>query len=85
MMIDRQYSASAQVRIDQLKEKADMCPGASCVVDTLGFRDGDGVVTKHDCDIRRRFEVRSYQHVRVYGFDVVYYNARAKALKDEGN
>lgn len=75
MMIDRPYSASAQVRIAELTEEADTATHAACVVDYLGYYDDEGPVTS-DCEPRRRFGVRSLQHVRIYGFTVVYYGMR---------
>ena len=75
MMIDKQYSASAQERIDRLKQVADASGYRGCVVDTAGFRDGDGPVL--ESDVERRFEVRSLSDVRVYGFPVVYYGKGA--------
>lgn len=75
MMIDKQYSASAQVRIDELKEEADSATYAACVVDYLGYYDDEGPVTDTS-DMDRRFGVRSLQHVRIYGFTVVYYGMR---------
>lgn len=75
------YTKPQQERIDQLKWGADTSPYAACIVDCLGFKyqAADGRIrTVKEADVRERFEVRSLQHVRVYGFPVVYANAIAK-------
>lgn len=80
MMIDKQYSASAQERIEKLKQVADGSGYKGCVVDTVGYRDGDGPIV--ETDVERRFEVRSLSDVRVYGLPVVYYGKGARAMLD---
>lgn len=81
MLIDKQYSASAQERIEVLKKVADGSGYKGCVVDVAGYVDGDGPVL--ETEVERRFEVRSLSDVRAYGFPVVYYGKGARAMMEK--
>jgi hypothetical protein len=70
------YTTLQQRRIDQLKEVADSTTYLSAVVDLFGGYDADGKIGEYD--LGRRFEVRSMQHVQVYGFKVVYLGKLAR-------
>lgn len=77
------YTEAQLERIETLKQGADTSPYAAGVVDLLGrtYQDDMGrfrTVKEGHC--RRRFEVRSLQHIRVYGFTVIHYNAKAAEL-----
>lgn len=77
----KNYTHEQQSVIDCLAAtiNADPCPMA--VVDYLGMRDGDGVVTKRS-HLSRRFGCRDMRHVAIYKLKVVELNQAAQAQRE---
>jgi hypothetical protein len=72
--------------IRELEPKLHAKPFAAGIVDLLGFKYQDDLgrmrTVTAATPISLRYEIRSLQHIKVYGFEVVRYNDRAKELRD---
>lgn len=76
-----EYPRQEQEHIDVLARSIEDRSVPLAVVDYLGRRDADGLVTKHTPD-HRRFGVRDTRHVCIYDLKVISYNARGRAEQE---
>lgn len=71
------YTKHQQDHIDRLAQSIEANPVSMAVVDYLGRRDADGLVTDRT-ENSRRFGTRDLRHVAIYGLEVVSLNAKAR-------
>ena len=76
------YRPDQIARIDHLLEGIEYHPVKMAVVDYLGTRDADGLVTERT-ELTRRFGTRDLRHVAIYDLTVVRMNRAARVAQVE--
>lgn len=77
------YRGDQLARIDSLLEGIEFHPVKLAVVDYLGTRDADGLVTEKT-GLDRRFGTRDLRHVAIYDLTVVRLNRTARQAQPDG-
>lgn len=77
-----EYRPDQQAHIASQLEMIEYLPVKMAVVDYLGTRDGDGLVTT-TTELTRRFGTRDLRHVAIYDLTVVCLNRTARTHQDD--